>query len=51
MPQCELSEEARPMTIQAMSADSHLDLVYLPKDAFLSRMDPAWGDRIPRVVA
>ena len=38
------------MTMQAMSADSHMDLFYLPKDAFLSRMDPVWGDRIPRVV-
>lgn len=38
------------MTLRVMSADSHMDLVYLPPDTFTSRMDPAFGDRIPRVV-
>jgi uncharacterized protein len=38
------------MTMRAMSADSHMDVFYLPQDAFVSRMDPAWGARIPRVV-
>jgi len=38
------------MTLDVMSADSHLDLVYLPPDTFTARMDPAFGDRIPRVV-
>jgi predicted TIM-barrel fold metal-dependent hydrolase len=37
------------MTLRAMSADSHMDLIYLPPDTFTSRMDPAFGDRIPRV--
>jgi predicted TIM-barrel fold metal-dependent hydrolase len=38
------------MTLTVMSADSHMDLLYLPPDTFTSRMDPAWGERIPRVV-
>jgi predicted TIM-barrel fold metal-dependent hydrolase len=38
------------MALRAMSADSHMDLIYLPPDTFTSRMDPAFGDRIPRVV-
>jgi len=33
-----------------MSADSHMDLVFLPPDAFTARMDRAWGDAIPHVV-
>jgi predicted TIM-barrel fold metal-dependent hydrolase len=33
-----------------MSADSHMDLISLPPDTFTTRMDPAFGDRIPRVV-
>ena len=33
-----------------MSADSHMDLVYLPRDAFTSRLDPRWGDAAPHVV-
>jgi predicted TIM-barrel fold metal-dependent hydrolase len=32
-----------------MSADSHMDLVYLPPDTFTARMPTRWGDRIPRV--
>jgi predicted TIM-barrel fold metal-dependent hydrolase len=38
------------MTLTVLSADSHMDLLYLPPDTFTSRMDPAWGERIPRVV-
>ena len=38
------------MTLPVMSADSHMDLVYLPPDTFTSRMDPTWGERIPHVV-
>ncbi len=37
------------MTLRVMSADSHMDLIYLPPDTFTARMDPAFGDRIPRV--
>jgi predicted TIM-barrel fold metal-dependent hydrolase len=43
-----LEEDA--MALRAMSADSHMDLIYLPPDTFTTRMDPAFGDRIPRVV-
>jgi predicted TIM-barrel fold metal-dependent hydrolase len=32
-----------------VSADSHIDLSYLPEDTFAARMDPSWGDQIPRV--
>lgn len=39
------------MAYQVMSADCHMDLFYLPPDAFTSRMDAArWGEAIPRVV-
>jgi predicted TIM-barrel fold metal-dependent hydrolase len=38
------------MTLRATSADSHLDLIYLPPDTFTARMDRRFGDRIPRVV-
>ncbi|HYB40761.1 MAG TPA: amidohydrolase family protein [Candidatus Methylomirabilis sp.] len=39
------------MASRVMSADCHMDLFYLPPDAFTARMDPArWGDRIPHVV-
>ncbi len=38
------------MTVRPISADSHMDLIYLPPDTFTARMDPAFGDRIPRVV-
>ncbi len=38
------------MALRVMSADSHMDLIYLPPDTFTARMDPAFGDRIPRVV-
>src|SRR5256885_33740 len=38
------------MALRVMSADSHMDLVYLPPDTFTSRMDPKWGDAAPHVV-
>ncbi len=38
------------MTLTVMSADSHMDLLYLPPDTFSSRMDASWGEQIPRVV-
>ena len=38
------------MTLPVMSADSHMDLIYLPPDTFTSRMPAAWGAQIPRVV-
>ena len=39
------------MAQRVMSADCHMDLFYLPPDAFTARMDsPRWGDRIPHVV-
>jgi predicted TIM-barrel fold metal-dependent hydrolase len=38
------------MALRVISADSHMDLIYLPPDTFTSRMDRAWGERIPQVV-
>ena len=39
------------MTRKVISADCHMDLFYLPQDAFTARMDRSrWGDGIPRVV-
>ncbi len=38
------------MTVQVFSADSHMDLIYLPPDTFTSRMPARWADRAPRVV-
>ena len=38
------------MAFRVMSADSHMDLIYLPQDTFTSRMSSAWRDRAPRVV-
>ena len=38
------------MALRVMSADSHMDLIYLPQDTFTSRMSSAWRDRAPRVV-
>jgi predicted TIM-barrel fold metal-dependent hydrolase len=32
-----------------ISADSHIDLGWLPEDAFSRRMDRRWGDAIPHV--
>jgi predicted TIM-barrel fold metal-dependent hydrolase len=38
------------MAHPVMSADSHMDLIYLPPDAFTARMESRWGDRTPHVV-
>jgi len=38
------------MALTVMSADCHMDLVYLPPDTFVSRMPAKWRDRAPRVV-
>jgi len=38
------------MSLKAMSADSHMDLIYLPPDTFTSRMASRWRDRAPQVV-
>ncbi len=39
------------MAQKVMSADCHMDLFYLPPDAFTARMDASrWGEGIPRVV-
>jgi len=38
------------MTVRVMSADSHMDLIYLPPDTFTARMPVLWGDRVPHVV-
>jgi len=38
------------MDVKVMSADSHLDLTYLPPDVFTSRLSTRWGDEIPHVV-
>jgi uncharacterized protein len=38
------------MALTPMSADSHMDLIYLPPDTFRSRMREHWGDRTPHVV-
>src|SRR5205814_9724677 len=38
------------MALRVMSADSHMDLIYLPTDTFTSRMAARWGDATPHVV-
>jgi hypothetical protein len=38
------------MTVQAISADSHMDLTFLPPDTFISRVPAKFRDRAPRVV-
>src|SRR5205823_12068195 len=38
------------MALRVMSADSHMDLIYLPPDTFTSRMARTWGDAAPHVV-
>src|SRR2546428_11428111 len=38
------------MALRVMSADSHMDLIYLPPDTFTSRMAATWGGTVPRVV-
>lgn len=37
------------MALKVMSADSHMDLIYLPPDAFTSRMPAHWGQRVPHL--
>jgi len=39
------------MTLKVISADSHMDLLYLPPEALASRMDPACGGRTRSVTA
>src|SRR5437870_2244877 len=38
------------MALRVMSADSHMDLIYLPPDTFTSRMAATSGGTVPRVV-
>ena len=38
------------MALNVMSADSHMDLIYLPPDTFTSRMASTWRERAPHVV-
>lgn len=38
------------MALKVMSADSHMDLIYLPADTFTSRVPAKWGNRAPHVV-
>jgi len=38
------------MALRVMSADSHMDLIFLPPDTFVSRAPAKWRDRVPRVV-
>jgi predicted TIM-barrel fold metal-dependent hydrolase len=38
------------MLRKVMSADSHMDLIYLPPDTFTSRLPARWRDRVPRVM-
>ena len=38
------------MPFNVMSADSHMDMFFLPPDTFVSRMPERWGARTPRVV-
>src|SRR5437867_12703428 len=38
------------MSLRVMSADSHMDLIYLPPDTFTARMPSTWRDRAPQVV-
>ncbi len=38
------------MTARAISADSHMDLVYMPHDAFTSRVPAKWKARVPHLV-
>ena len=38
------------MTIKTISADSHMDLTFLPPDTFTSRVPAKFRDMAPRVV-
>src|SRR5204862_3153115 len=42
--------EALLMNVKAISADSHMDLTFLPPDTFTSRVPAKFRDRAPRVV-
>src|SRR2546425_1475641 len=45
-----LREARIGMAREVMSADSHMDLIYLPPETFSSRMPAGWGERVPHVV-
>jgi hypothetical protein len=38
------------MALMAMSADSHMDLIHVPRDTFTARMPDRWGKPTPHVV-
>src|SRR5260370_17455184 len=38
------------MSVKAISADSHMDLTFLPPDTFTSRVPAKFRDRAPKVV-
>lgn len=38
------------MNYNIISADSHMDLGYVPPDAFISRVPDQWKDRVPKVI-
>ena len=38
------------MTTAAISADSHMDLTYMPHDTFTERVAHKWKDRVPHIV-
>ncbi len=38
------------MSVEERSADSHIELTFLPPDTFTSRVPAAFRDRAPRMV-
>jgi uncharacterized protein len=50
MPTTKETEALRDSEL-VISADTHMDLGWLPPDTFTSRMSTTWGDRIPRVTS
>ena len=38
------------MDYRPISADSHMDMGYIPADTFTARAPAEWRDRMPRVV-
>src|SRR4051812_22123686 len=38
------------MVIPVISADSHIDIGWLPAETFVERVPPVWRDRAPRIV-
>src|SRR4051812_41893244 len=38
------------MNSKIISADSHMDLGWLPADVFTSRVEAKWKDRMPKIV-